>query len=111
MDARRIVARDDVIRRHDAPRSAADAGRRPHLRARTVTYNFARLTPQFRYLWRAAALACVLICAASCRGKRDATPPARDADWQHVATWSGHGNAQLETFPITGWTWRVQWET
>jgi hypothetical protein len=27
-----------------------------------------------------------------------------------VATWTGRGNQQLETFPISGWTWRVRWE-
>lgn len=37
-------------------------------------------------------------------------PPA-DAEWRRIGSWSGHGNAQLETFPIGGWTWRVQWET
>src|SRR5258708_4670464 len=26
-------------------------------------------------------------------------------------TWSGHGNQQLETFPIEHFTWRVRWET
>lgn len=28
-----------------------------------------------------------------------------------MAEFSGRGNAQLETFPIGGWTWRVSWET
>lgn len=28
-----------------------------------------------------------------------------------VGTWSGRGNAQLETFPIERVNWRVRWET
>ena len=77
-----------------------------------MTYNFARLTLTSRYPWRGAVLACAIVCSTSCGQREPSTPaPARDADWQRVATWSGHGNAQLETFPITGWTWRVQWET
>jgi hypothetical protein len=31
--------------------------------------------------------------------------------WQRVASWSGRGNQQLETFPIAHWGWRVQWAT
>jgi hypothetical protein len=31
--------------------------------------------------------------------------------WKTIGTWSGHGNAQLETFPIERFTWRVRWET
>lgn len=37
-------------------------------------------------------------------------PPA-EAVWKVIGTWSGHGNAQLETFPIERFTWRVRWET
>ena len=31
--------------------------------------------------------------------------------WKTIGTWSGHGNQQLETFPIERFTWRVRWET
>ena len=37
-------------------------------------------------------------------------PPA-EAVWKVIGTWSGNGNAQLETFPIERFTWRVRWET
>jgi hypothetical protein len=50
--------------------------------------------------------------AGSCRPQ--AKPPApkeNDAVWQRVGTWSGRGNAQLDTFPVGGWTWRAHWET
>jgi hypothetical protein len=41
-------------------------------------------------------------------------PPAEkptERVWKEVGTWSGHGNQQLETFPIEHFTWRVKWET
>ena len=41
-------------------------------------------------------------------------PPAQkhvEIRWKEVGTWSGHGNQQLETFPIEHFTWRVRWET
>jgi hypothetical protein len=40
-------------------------------------------------------------------------PPAEkhiEVQWKEVGTWSGHGNQQLETFPIEHFTWRVRWE-
>jgi hypothetical protein len=43
------------------------------------------------------------------------TPPRAEKrieiQWKEVGTWSGHGNQQLETFPIEHFTWRVRWET
>jgi hypothetical protein len=47
---------------------------------------------------------------AGCR-REAAIPSPADAVWQRIGSWSGRGNAQLETFPIGGWTWRVRWET
>jgi hypothetical protein len=41
-------------------------------------------------------------------------PPAEkevELVWKEIGTWSGHGNQQLETFPIERSTWRVRWET
>ena len=38
-------------------------------------------------------------------------PERRDVVWKQIGTWSGHGNQQLETFPIQRYTWRVRWET
>jgi hypothetical protein len=60
----------------------------------------------------AAALACASFVSSACGGGRGPeNRAAHETSWQHVATFSGRGNAQLETFPIGGWTWRVQWET
>lgn len=32
-------------------------------------------------------------------------------EWKEIARFSGQGDAQLETFPIERFTWRVRWET
>jgi hypothetical protein len=55
----------------------------------------------------------VLLLIAACRREppSPAPPPESVASWHRIAAFSGRGNAQLETFPIEGWTWRVQWET
>src|SRR5712671_4518625 len=62
---------------------------------------------------RRRPLACLIVAllGASCR--RNAPPPEKTAStvWKEVGTWSGHGNQQLETFPIERFTWRVRWET
>jgi hypothetical protein len=59
-----------------------------------------------------AASALFVMALAGCRGQEPPPPEAlRSAEWRKVAEFSGRGNAQLETFPIGGWTWRVRWET
>jgi hypothetical protein len=66
-----------------------------------------RLTPLL-----GAAIVLVLLPLAACRPDDRRPPqPEQVTDWHRVATFSGRGNAQLETFPIEGWTWRVRWET
>jgi len=54
-----------------------------------------------------------LLSLAGCRAERGELPPPPQqiTGWHRIATFSGRGNAQLETFTIEGWTWRVQWET
>lgn len=53
----------------------------------------------------------LLVLGVSC--ERRPPPPEKDVDpvWKEIGTWSGHGNQQLETFPIERFTWRVRWET
>ncbi|MDR1990669.1 MAG: hypothetical protein LBQ09_10625 [Acidobacteriaceae bacterium] len=66
---------------------------------------------------RTRVLLLVLMCdvvLAGCRQPPASRPPARaeqDVVWNTIGTWSGHGNAQLETFPIERLTWRVRWST
>jgi hypothetical protein len=63
-----------------------------------------------RRVLRLVVLGAVLLCL----GCEYTPPPAEkpiEIQWKEVGTWSGHGNQQLETFPIEHFTWRVKWET
>jgi hypothetical protein len=60
---------------------------------------------------KTAAAALVFLVAVSCRSTPPAPKPPAETVWKTVGTWSGHGNQQLETFPIERFTWRVRWET
>ena len=58
----------------------------------------------------------VLIVAAALFGGTcgpESTPVAKPAVvvWHPVASWSGRGNTQTESFVIESGEWRVQWET
>lgn len=57
-------------------------------------------------------LALIFLIGVSCEYQ---PPPMEKKDvepvWKEIGTWSGHGNQQLETFPIERFTWRVRWET
>ena len=55
----------------------------------------------------AAAMCIVMITA--CVGPPPA--PERGLAWRPLGSWQGHGNQQLETFPIQGGTMRLHWET
>jgi len=59
------------------------------------------------------AIVSALLLLTACRREEPTSPPPpeRIAGWRRIATFSGRGDAQLETFPIETWTWRVQWET
>lgn len=52
----------------------------------------------------------VTVATSSCKRTPEKAVPA-ETIWKQVGTWSGRGNAQLETFPIERFTWRVRWET
>lgn len=49
------------------------------------------------------------VLAAGCGSGLD-QPPVPETIWKPVATWSGRGNQQLETFDMPRVTWRVRWE-
>jgi hypothetical protein len=60
--------------------------------------------------WAAlVSLSAVLVLAAGCGDGQQAKPPA--GKWRQVASWKGRGNAQLDTFDIEQWEWRLRWET
>jgi hypothetical protein len=63
---------------------------------------------------RRGLLLFVLAAVLFCPGCEYKPPPAEKPNepvWREIGTWSGHGNQQLETFPIEHFTWRVKWET
>ena len=61
-----------------------------------------------------ARISIIFLAAVFFAGCEYKPPPAEkptELVWKEVGTWSGHGNQQLETFPIEHFTWRVKWET
>lgn len=62
---------------------------------------------------RAALLTTALLLAA-CDSPRDAAvaePPPRVVGWKHLASWSGRGSVQTETFLSDNGSFRIQWDT
>jgi hypothetical protein len=60
----------------------------------------------------AAAIPMISACGSGAPpGQKAASETLPPLAWKAVGTWSGRGNAQLETFPIERQTWRVRWET
>jgi hypothetical protein len=62
---------------------------------------------------RAAILTIALLLTA-CDAPHDAggpEPPPRVVGWRHLASWSGRGNTQTETFMSDNGSFRIQWAT
>lgn len=61
---------------------------------------------------RAAILTTALLIAA-CEAAPDPVPepPAHVVGWKHLASWSGRGNTQTETFMSDNGSFRIQWAT
>jgi hypothetical protein len=51
-----------------------------------------------------------LLCGA-CQSESVSPRRPSNAGWYQVGKWSGRGSAQLDMFPIDGYTWRIVWET
>jgi hypothetical protein len=67
-----------------------------------------------RRSWRVSAIGSAvlaMVVAAGCQSESVTPRRPSNAGWQTVGTWKGRGNAQLDTFPIDQYTWRIQWET
>jgi len=58
-----------------------------------------------------ACLVCVCLVCAGCRS--EAKPDARQTlvGWRPIASFSGRGNSQTESFNIEGGQWRIKWAT
>jgi len=55
-----------------------------------------------------------VVLAAGCRSEPPPAakrPPRTITGWREIASWKGRGNAQLDSFSIESWDWRVRWET
>jgi len=53
----------------------------------------------------------VAVLAAACTSGADDRQESRATTWRPVASWSGRGNATLETFPIGAGRLRIYWQT
>jgi hypothetical protein len=47
----------------------------------------------------------------SCRDQPEARPKHTELGWRPIASWSGHGNTQTDSFNIGSGQWRIKWET
>jgi hypothetical protein len=54
-------------------------------------------------------LCAVAMCACGCRTKT--APKQHEIGWRPVASWSGRGNTQTESFSMENGQWRIRWET
>ncbi len=63
----------------------------------------------------AAFLVLSALLAGACAAKPDASASAAAAEpliiWRPIGTWSGHGNAQTESFTSETGSLRIRWET
>jgi hypothetical protein len=62
----------------------------------------------------ARALVVMALVAAGCRSEPPPAaklPPRMITGWRETASWKGRGNAQLDSFAIDSWDWRIRWET
>ena len=55
-------------------------------------------------------LALCALAACGC-GNRKTVPKQKEIGWRPVASWSGRGHTQTESFPMENGQWRIRWET
>jgi len=48
---------------------------------------------------------------ASCRPQPQAPPKSAELGWRPVASWSGRGNIETDSFNMGSGQWRIKWET
>lgn len=61
-----------------------------------------------------ALLVVAVLAVAACRSEPPPAaklPPRAITGWREVSSWKGRGNAQLDTFAIDSWDWRIRWDT
>src|SRR3974377_1414723 len=57
------------------------------------------------------ALCAAAILSAACRPDAKPQSKPRPVGWRAIGTWSGHGDAQTDSFTIESGQWRIKWET
>lgn len=60
---------------------------------------------------RVALLAVMMWSSVSCRHAKKPEVKTVAIGWRPAGSWSGHGNAQTESFDIQSGQFRIQWET
>jgi hypothetical protein len=58
-------------------------------------------------------LVAVILIMVSCQPQQPKPAPAKHnvLGWRPIASWSGHGNTQTDSFDIGSGQWRIRWET
>lgn len=75
-------------------------------RGTLMNHRVSMWTKAVRSLLIAAALTMV-----SCRPQPRVEPRHTELGWRPIASWSGHGNTQTDSFNIGSGQWRIKWET
>jgi hypothetical protein len=52
-----------------------------------------------------------LFAAAGCRSTPHRQPASLQVGWRPIASWSGRGDTQTESFDIDSTQWRIKWQT
>jgi hypothetical protein len=56
-------------------------------------------------------LVAVVVMLASCRPQPQAPRKPPELGWRPIASWSGRGNIETDSFNIGSGQWRIKWET
>src|ERR1700733_12421072 len=56
-------------------------------------------------------LVMLALAMASCGSRSKTAPKQHEIGWRPVASWSGRGNTQTDSFYMDNGQWRIRWET
>lgn len=56
-------------------------------------------------------LIATVLAATACHTEAPAKPTPGTVGWRFIGKWSGHGDAQTDSFNMEGGQWRIKWET
>lgn len=58
-----------------------------------------------------AALVCGVLCFSACKSANRTEPARPQVGWRPIASFSGRGDSQTESFEISSTQWRIKWRT